>query len=202
MGCSLLSAMQTPCTLFAPTLAAGKFQGQATRVDGSALGRAYRTDLVMGESFLQSGVRFGIVKCQLTERGFQFPDCRARRMLEGAEGDQRNTVTAVAFGLKQIIAAVYRLRDCGLCLGFARRWHRRAAGPHDRIPCLAFQPIGLADFRFRCASDEDRFLEVAIVDAVSIANPFCLRLSVAAGQGNMDDARGHKSASLRQIGRS
>src|SRR5258705_5924326 len=71
MGCSLLSAMRAPCTLFAP--------------------------------------------CQLTERGFQFPDCRARRMLEGAEGDQRNTVTAVAFGLKQIIAAVYRLRDCRFC---------------------------------------------------------------------------------------
>ena len=43
-----------------------------------------------------------------------------------------------------------------------------------------------------CASDENRF-EVAIVDAVSIANPFCLRLSVAAGQGDMDDARGHDS---------
>jgi hypothetical protein len=86
MGCSLLSPMRAPCALFAPTSAAGKFQGQATRVDGSALGRAYRTDLVMGKSFLQSGVRFGIVKCKLTERGFQFPDCRARRMLEGAEG--------------------------------------------------------------------------------------------------------------------
>jgi len=110
--------------------AAGKFQGQATRVDGSALGRAYRTDLVMGESFLQSGVRFGIVKCQLTERRFQFPDCRARRMLEGAEGDQRNTVTAVAFGLKQIIAAVYRLRDCRFCL--------RLAG--CRYPRVGFQP--------------------------------------------------------------
>jgi hypothetical protein len=53
----------------------------------------------MGEPFLQSGVRFGIVKLP----------CPG--MLEGAEGDQRNTVTAVAFGLKQIIAAVYGLRD-------------------------------------------------------------------------------------------
>ena len=85
--------------LFAPTSAAGKFQGQATRVDGPALGRGYRTDLVMGEPFLQSGVRFGIVKLP----------CPG--MLEGAEGHQRNAVSAVAFGLKQIIAAVYGLRD-------------------------------------------------------------------------------------------
>jgi hypothetical protein len=34
--------------------AAGKFQGQATRVDGSMLGRAYRTDLVMGNLFSKS----------------------------------------------------------------------------------------------------------------------------------------------------
>jgi hypothetical protein len=57
----------------------------------------------------------------------------------------------------------------------------RASGPHDCIPCLAFQPIGLTDFRFRCASDQDGFFKVAVVDAVRVANSFGLRLSVASG---------------------
>src|ERR1700676_3493714 len=34
------------------------------------------------------------------QRGFQFPDRFIRRMLERAERDQRNTVAAVAVGLK------------------------------------------------------------------------------------------------------
>jgi hypothetical protein len=41
------------------------------------------------------------------ERGFQFPYRRIGRMLEGAQCDQRNTVAAVALGLKEIITAIY-----------------------------------------------------------------------------------------------
>jgi hypothetical protein len=74
-------------------------------------------------------------------------------------------------------------------------------GPHDCVPRLTFQPISLTDFRFRYASDQDGFFEVAVVDAVRVSNSFGLRLSVASGQRDMDDARGHESASLRQIGR-
>src|SRR6476620_2077288 len=51
-------------------------------------------------------------------------------------------------------------------------------------------PVGLADFCFRGASDQNRFFEVAVVDAVSVANPLCLRLSVAAGSGRAILARG------------
>jgi hypothetical protein len=38
---------------------------------------------------------------------------------------------------------------------------RHAEELHGRVPCLAFQPIGLADLRFRRAADQDRFPKVA-----------------------------------------
>jgi hypothetical protein len=62
----------------------------------------------------------------------------------------------------------------------ARGWHRRTAGPHDRVPSFAFQPVGFADLGLGGAADQHRFLVVGFVNSVRVTNPFCLRLSVAA----------------------
>lgn len=82
--------------------------------------------------------------------------------------------------LQEIEAAVDGLSDCRLGLRVAGRGHRRAAGPHDRVPSLAFQLVGLADFRLGRAADQDRFPVVAFVDSVRVPDALRLGLAVAA----------------------
>src|SRR5260370_37999092 len=63
------------------------------------------------------------LRCMLAiERRLQLPDRGLRRVLQVAQGDQRNAVAAVALGFKQVIATVDGLADRGLGLRLAGRW--------------------------------------------------------------------------------
>jgi hypothetical protein len=79
----------------------------------------------------------------------------------------------------------------GSAWGFSGRGHRWPARPHDRVPGLAFQPVGLPDLGLGGTPDQDRLPVVVGVDAVRLPDALCLGLAVATGERNMDDARGH-----------
>jgi hypothetical protein len=70
----------------------------------------------------------------------------------------------------------------GSACGSPGRRHRRTAGPHDRVPGLAFQPIGLADLCLGNPADKLRFPKLAIVQPVRVAEALGLGLTIAAGQ--------------------
>ena len=71
-----------------------------------------------------------------------------------------------------------------------------AARPHDRVPGLALQPVGFPELRLGGAADQDRLSVVAGVDAMRVPDALGLGLAVAAGERDVDDARGHAPASL------
>jgi len=110
----------------------------------------------------------------------EFPDRRFRRLPRGAQWHQGNPIAPVALGLQQVEPAVDRLADCGLRLGIAGRGRCRTTGPHDCVPCFAFQPVGLAQLGFRSASDQDRFPIGAFVDPMRVSDTLRLRLAVPA----------------------
>lgn len=53
--------------------------------------------------------------------------------------------------------------------------------PHQCIPRLALQSIGLTDLGFSCTADQLRLLEVGVMEPVSVMDPFSLGLSQVAG---------------------
>ncbi|MGY4380467.1 hypothetical protein ACVWZ3_008106 [Bradyrhizobium sp. i1.3.6] len=134
------------------------------------------------------------VRARLTiERGFKFPDWRIEWPFDRAQRHQRDAPATIAFGFDQVVTGIERLSDCRVCLWLARRRHRRAAGPHDRIPSIAFQPISFAQLGLSGFPDQDGFAVVARVQAVRLADAFRLRLAVAARQRNLNDAWGHRA---------
>lgn len=92
--------------------------------------------------------------------------------------NQQHAPAAVALYLEEVVAGVERLTDRRVGLGLSGG----GAISHDRVPCVAFEPICLAQLRLRRgAADHYALGAVARMQPVRLADPFCLRLPVAAG---------------------
>ena len=103
--------------------------------------------------------------------------------------------------LQKVEAAVDGLADRRLGLRIARGWHRGSACPHDGVPGLAFEPIGLADLCLGGTADQDKFAVLTVVQAVRVPEVLSLGLAVAAWQRDVDDARGHgEIVALNRLG--
>ena len=100
----------------------------------------------------------------------KLPQRRMRGARYRSKGDQGKPAAAVTFGFQQVIPCVNRLADRWLSLGVPGRWHGGPAGPHDRIPSLALQPIGLAYPGFRSTTYQDRFFVIGGMYAVRVAS--------------------------------
>jgi hypothetical protein len=74
-----------------------------------------------------------------------------------------------------------------------------AAGPHNRVPGFALQPISLTDFRFGRGPDQYRFAIVAFVDPTGVPDALRLRFAVASRERNVDDAWRHEAHKLIAI---
>ena len=120
------------------------------------------------------GAKFAI------ECGLELPYRRRGGLLKAAQRHDGDPAAAIAFCLEQVVTTVDGFPDRRLGLGIAGRGHCGAASPHNCVPGLTFQPVGLADLRLGRATNQNRLLEVIGMQPMSIPNALCLRLPVTA----------------------
>jgi hypothetical protein len=157
------------------------------RASSAALDQAQAEDVRALAAAVVPPVAAGLtIQCRL-----QLPDRGVRWVLQGSQRYQREPVAPVALGLQQVVTAVDRLADGRLRLRLAGRGHRGAASPHDRIPGFAFQSVSFTEFGLGGAANQDRLPVLAGVDAVHVPDTLGLRLTVAAGQRDVDYARAY-----------